>query len=111
MRRFSQIIDDLELKDPPQLGGEYTWAGGPGNQRMARLDMFLISDDWEAYFRNVNQSILPKTLSDHFLILLTSGGSLVRGPIPFRFENMWIKAEGFKSLIDDQWKSFEVRGT
>ena len=23
---------------------------------------------------------------------------------------MWLKAEGFKKLIDDSWKSFEVRG-
>ena len=55
---------------------------------MARLDRFLTSDDWEAYFGNVNQSILPKPLSNHFLILLTGGGNLVQGPIPFRFENM-----------------------
>ena len=100
LRRFSQIIDDLELKDLPLLGGEYTWARGLGNQRMASLDKFLISYDWEDYFRNVNQSILPKPLSDHFLILLVGGGSLVHGLTPFRFKNMWIKIEGFKSLID-----------
>ena len=43
--------------------------------------------------------------------MLIGGGSLVRGPTPFRFENMWLKTEGFKSLIDRWWKSFEVRGT
>ena len=45
MRRFSQIIDELELKDMPLQGGVFTWTGGPGNQRMARLDRFLITDD------------------------------------------------------------------
>ena len=42
MRRFSRIIDDLELKDLPLQGGDFTWVGSPGNQRMARLDKFFI---------------------------------------------------------------------
>ena len=52
---------------------------------MARLDKFLVFDDWENFF---NQRILPKPLLDHFPTLLTKGGSIVRGPLPFRFENM-----------------------
>ena len=35
----------------------------------------------------------------------------MRGPMPLCFENMWLKAKGFKNLIDVWWKSFEVRGT
>ena len=88
----------------------FTWTGGLGNQRMARLDRFLITNDWESYFGNATQSILPRPLLDHFLIFLIRGGSLVHGLTPFRFENMWFKTEGFKSLIDGWWKSFEVRG-
>ena len=99
MRRFSQIIDDLELKDLPLQGGAFTWSGGLGNQRMARLDRFLIFDEWENFFENVNKRILSKPLSDHFPILLTGGGSIVRGPLPFCFENMWLKAEVSKSLL------------
>ena len=30
MRRFSQIIDDLELKDLPLKEGDLTWAGAEG---------------------------------------------------------------------------------
>ena len=29
MRRFFQIINELELKDLPHQGGVYTWIGGP----------------------------------------------------------------------------------
>ena len=57
------------------------------------------------------QSILPRPTLDHFLILLEGGQSLSKGPSPFRFENMWIKEEGFKDLIRDRWQSFEFRGT
>ena len=74
MRRFSQVIEDLELKNLPLKGGCYTWVGGPGNQRMARLDRFLVSDDWEVHFGNSTQTMLPKPLSDHFPILLVGGG-------------------------------------
>ena len=44
---------------------------------------------------------MPRSTSDHFLVLLEVGGLLVRGPLPFRFENMWLKADGFKILIND----------
>ena len=40
MRRFSQVIDDLELKDLALQGGDFTWKGGLDNQRMVRLDRF-----------------------------------------------------------------------
>ena len=38
-------------------------------------------------------------------------GSLSKGLSPFRFENMWIKEEGFKDLIKGWWQSFEFKGT
>ena len=70
MRRFSQIIDELELKDLPIQRGQYTWKGGLNNQRMARLNRFLFTDDWEVHFGGAKQSLLPKPTSDHHPILL-----------------------------------------
>ena len=68
MRRFSQIIDKLELKDLPLKGGSYTRKGGHNNHRMARLDKFLITNDWEDYFGGAFQSLLPRPTLDHFPI-------------------------------------------
>ncbi|KAJ9689586.1 hypothetical protein PVL29_014990 [Vitis rotundifolia] len=34
MRRFSKIIEDLELKDLPLLGGPFTYSGGVNNQSL-----------------------------------------------------------------------------
>ena len=70
MRRFSQIIDELELKGVPLQGDTFMWRRGPNNQRMARLDRFLIFDEWEAHFGGVVQSMMPRPTSDHFHILL-----------------------------------------
>ncbi|RVW44617.1 hypothetical protein CK203_110049 [Vitis vinifera] len=38
------------------------------------------------------------------------GGGLRRGPTPFRFENMWLKVDGFKGLLREWWQGIEVRG-
>ena len=62
-------------------------------------------------FRGTRQSLIPKPTSDHHPILLEGGGCPVRGPLPFRFKNMWLKEEGFKYLISDWWCNYEIRGT
>ena len=97
MRRFAQIIDELGLVDLPLQGGLFTWNGGQNNQPWARLDRFLVTQNWLDH-----QSRLPRPTSDHFPILL-EGGGLRRGPSLFRFENMWLKVEGFKDLLRSWW--------
>ena len=49
-----------------------------------------------------------ESLSDHFPILL-DGGGLRRGPAPFRFENMWLKEEGFKDVLQTWWEGLNFR--
>ena len=110
MRRFAKIVDDLGLVDLPLQGGEFTWNGGHNNQAGARLDRFLVSPSWLDQFHGVTQSRLPRPISDHFPIILVGGG-IRRGPTPFRFENMWLKVEGFKDLIHSWWQGIEVRGS
>ena len=99
MRRFSKMIDDLDLRDLPLQGGPFTWSGGLNSQSMSRLDQFLVTEDWESHFNGVVQCIPPRLVSDHFLILF-DGGGVRSGPTPFRFENMWSKEEGFKDLLN-----------
>ncbi|RVW31161.1 putative ribonuclease H protein [Vitis vinifera] len=53
------------------------------NQSWARLDRFLVTQNWLDQFSGVFQSRLPRPTSDHFSILL-EGGGLRRGPSPFR---------------------------
>ena len=89
MRRFSKVIDDLEMKDLPLQGGSFTWRGGLNNQSQSGLV----------------QSILLRPVSNHFPILLDEG-DLRSGPSLFRFEIMWLKVEGFKDLLQSWWSGF-----
>ena len=109
IRRFAQIIDELGLVDLPLQGGLFTWNGGQNDQSWARLDRFLMTQNWLDQFSGVLQSKLPRPISDHFPILL-EGGGLRRGPSPFRFENMWLKVEGFKDFLRSWWQGTVIRG-
>ena len=53
IRRFTEIIDDLQLRDLPFLRGSFTWSGGLNNQARWRLDRFLVSEGWEGHFSSV----------------------------------------------------------
>ncbi|RVW91011.1 hypothetical protein CK203_044203 [Vitis vinifera] len=64
MRRFAQVVDELELLDLPLQEGVSHGAG----------------------------CRLSRPTSAHFPILL-KGGGLRRGPSLFRFENMWLKVD------------------
>ncbi|KAL6327366.1 hypothetical protein AAG906_018968 [Vitis piasezkii] len=78
---FSEVIEDLELKDLPLLGGPFTWSGGVNNQSFSRLDRFLVNEEWDCHFSGSRQCVLSRLVSDHFPILL-EGGGLRRGPSP-----------------------------
>ena len=94
----------------PLHGGLFTWSGGLNGLSRSRLDRFLISEDWENHFSGASQCSLPRPISDHFPILLDGGGTR-RGPIPFQFENMWLKEEGFKELLKGWWQGFNYSGS
>ena len=70
MRRFSEVIGELGLRDVPLVGGPFTWIGGLNSQVASRLDRFLISDQWEDHFSDIMQSALPRLVSDHSPIVL-----------------------------------------
>ncbi|RVW75227.1 LINE-1 reverse transcriptase-like [Vitis vinifera] len=90
-------------------GGIATWNGGRNNQSWARLDRFLVTQQWLDMFCGVAQCRMHRPTSDHFPILLMGGG-IRRGPTPFRFENMWLKVDGFIDFLRGWWQGIEVRG-
>ena len=74
MRRFSEVIGDLGMRDFPLAGGPFTWMEGLNSQVASRLDRFLISDQWEDHFFAITQSALPRLVFYHNPIVLEAGG-------------------------------------
>ena len=103
------MIGELGLRDFPLVGGPLTWIGGLNSQAASRLDRFLILDQWEYHFSAITQSALPHLDSDHNPIVLEAGG-FSSGKNPFRFENMWLKIDGFKDLVRSWWNGYFVEG-
>ena len=104
------MVEDLDLRDFPLQEGPFTWRCGLNNQSQSKPDRFLATDNWDSMFNGAVQGILPRPISNHFLILL-EGGGLKRDPSPFRFENMWLEEKGFKDQMKKWWGSLSFTGT
>ena len=70
MRRFSEVIEDLELKDLPMVGGPFTWTGGVNNQFFSRLDLFWL-------------------MRGGTVILEMRGSLFYQDPCPITFHFLW----------------------
>ena len=77
---------------------------------MSRLGRFLVSSDWECQFSKVVQRILPRSIYDHFPILLDSDG-VKSSPTPFNFELMWLKFGWFKEILKGWWQRRKFHGS
>jgi hypothetical protein len=104
---FADFIVDHGLMDLPLGGGVSTWSN---SLSWSRLDRFLVSPDWEMGYPGLVQRKLLRVCSDHAPIMLTRG-DLQYGKRSFKFENMWLKEEGFVDKVRDWWGSFSFDGT
>ena len=110
MRRFSEVIEDLGMRDIPLQGGLFTWRGGRDNGSMSRIDRFLISDDWESFLVALF-SLLCLEQSQITVLFYLMQEELGGGPLLFRFENMWLRVEGFKENLKALWQGLCFRGS
>jgi hypothetical protein len=91
---------DIPLQEGNSLGPIKVWS---------KIDRFLLSPEWEEHYPDVSQSRLPRLLSDHFPLMLDCG-SQREGKRYFKFENMWLKSDGFVGQVQRWWESYDFQG-
>ncbi|RVX11490.1 hypothetical protein CK203_015858 [Vitis vinifera] len=84
--------------------------GGRLSPSMRRFTEVIEELELGSSFPGVYSSVLARPVSDHSPIIL-DGGGMTRGPTPFRFENMWLKEEGFKEVLRRWWEEIQISGT
>ena len=68
---------------------------------MSKIDRALISADWEDHFLVAR---LFLGWCQIIVLILVEVGGMLRGKSAFKFENMWLKMEGFVDQVQ-QWLS------
>uniref|UniRef100_A0A2N9G874 Reverse transcriptase domain-containing protein n=1 Tax=Fagus sylvatica TaxID=28930 RepID=A0A2N9G874_FAGSY len=110
MNEFSEFIFSLGLMDIPLEGSKFTWSNNRESPAMFRIDRFL-------YSRGLGGSVSHCCSKETSQTLIRSLShpvgewQFLRGKRPFRFENMWLQAEGFGEMVRGWWESYQVDGT
>jgi hypothetical protein len=103
---FVDFIVEMGLMDLPLAEGVSTWSN---NMSWSRLDHFLVSPKWEFSYLGLMQKKLLRVCLNHAPIMLLRG-CLQNGKSSFKFENMWLKDEGFVDKVRNWWSSFSFMG-
>ena len=97
--RMEDLISQWGLTDIKPKNGTFTWSNkrmGPGHIA-ARLDRFLVSTHLLNSYPEAK--ILCSPVSDHKPICLFFPPAKNLGPLPLRFNRIWMESEGVKEII------------
>jgi exonuclease III len=109
---LEDLISTFHLFDQKPGDGRFTWSKqrtGP-EHIAARLDCFLLRSSLLMDSSRITSEILPWASSDHRPILLSFSPFPDLGPIPFRFNPLWLYALDLRSLISTSWSHW-VQGS
>ncbi|XP_041990580.1 uncharacterized protein LOC121741759 [Salvia splendens] len=102
MMEFADAIADCQLIDPGIDGPIFTWHRAGLRER---LDMILIGEHWTSVFATTRVTHLARFSSDHAPLLVRCQFSVQRSRPTFRFQNIWVRHETFKSEIARVWEA------
>ncbi|XWS15316.1 hypothetical protein CRYUN_Cryun35bG0085400 [Craigia yunnanensis] len=102
-RDFASFIEDASLIDLPLLGTRFTWAIYGEVPSMSRLDRFLISREWLEKAPLIKQWCLPRSISNHNAICLSTE-DYNWGLKPFHFFNYWLEDSKFSDIVSKSWQ-------
>lgn len=75
---------------------------------MAKLDRFLVSTKWDHHYPLSKAAALPRIVSDHAPILLSSTDK--KPHRFFRFKEVWLTRDDFYRLVPVWWEELPTKG-
>jgi hypothetical protein len=72
-------------------------------QPWKKLDRILVHKTWEALFPTALVYKLPREVSDHNPLILTTQINVPLRKLSFRFELSWVKEEDFVPNVKELW--------
>lgn len=102
---FRDVLDECRFQDLGFSGNKFTWCNGQGEGHMVweRLDRAVSTVDWLAMFLVTKVVHLESGTLDHKLIMIYLEGFPKRVNKPWRFEQMWMRDESCREVIEDAW--------
>ncbi|PSR91221.1 Endonuclease/exonuclease/phosphatase protein [Actinidia chinensis var. chinensis] len=108
IREFKECCYDLGLSDLRSTGAFFTWTN---NSVWCKLDRVMVNNEWtQRGMLAQAQYDPPGKLSDHSPCLVSFMEEDNRGPVPFKFFNMWVKHDNFQAVVRSSWDLY-VEGT
>ena len=102
MGMFRRCLNELELKEAALLGRRYTWSNARATPTLVKLDRWFCSVDWDEIHPDASLTAVSSALSDHCPILMTTAVRFTAKK-RFRFENFWLKLDGFVEAVQTSW--------
>lgn len=109
MAMFTDLLNALELIDIPLGNQNFMRSNMQQCPFLAKLDQFLISTEWDHTFPLTKSVAVPRIISNHSPILLSTMDK--RPHHMFRFEEVWLSQEDFCSLVPVWWEETPCKGS
>ena len=106
---FRTCCSMLGLSDLNFTGCKFTWTNG---KIWSKIDRVLVNPYWSSLQRSVHVHFsTPGAFSDHSPIAVRIGPLHQRNRASFKFFNMWVEHQDYKSLLLQKWHAATVHGS
>ena len=106
MEEFREVLDECGFQDLGFVGNKFTWCNGheEGFTIWEMLDRAVATTNWVARFPATKVLHLECGSSDHKPLVILPMGVPKKRWKPWRFEQMWLKDDGCRDILDSVWR-------
>ena len=104
MTLFNDFIGRFHLRELFISGAKFTWSNKQKHPILVKLDRILVSNSWENLFPTTIVTRLPREISDHNPLILSTGQKQNLPKLEFRFNLGWLSNPEFIELTRQPWE-------